>query len=192
MNIYTETAEAILQSEGARRIYDSLSPIYGEAYVGLWLMQVIGMELDDFQTWSEDFLLQVTPSTATWTIEFWEASYNIAPDPNMSLEARRKAIENKMLTRAPVNPAKIKQIVQNIAGVDADLNENVSKNKFEVIIRRNIDINLIEKIEKTIDEIKPAHIIYDLKVALLFEAFPPVYVGTFVSQHLQYKIEVIS
>ena len=46
--------EQILTSESAKQMIDYVSPIYGKSRIGLWLFQVIGLEIDDVKTICED------------------------------------------------------------------------------------------------------------------------------------------
>ena len=46
----TDLMEKILTSENAKQMIDYVSPIYGKSRIGLWLFQVIGLEIDDVKT----------------------------------------------------------------------------------------------------------------------------------------------
>ena len=46
----TDLMEQILTSESAKQMIDYVSPIYGKSRIGLWLFQVIGLEIDDVKT----------------------------------------------------------------------------------------------------------------------------------------------
>ena len=43
----TDLMEQILTSESAKQMIDYVSPIYGKSRIGLWLFQVIGLEIDE-------------------------------------------------------------------------------------------------------------------------------------------------
>lgn len=162
MSVKTELAEKILQSPQARYIYESVSPVYGDSYTALWLMQVIGMQLDDFQTWSEEYLLQVTPLTATWTINYWEMEYNLLPPADWTLEKRQQQLLAKMLYHAPLPSYKLEQIAENIAGIAVEVKENTAKNTFQIAIKGYAGAGKLKQIKKNIHGIKPAHLIFQL------------------------------
>lgn len=163
MRYRTQLMESILTSPQAQNIIDYLTPIYGEAYVFLWLLQSIGVVLDEGDTFVEEFKEQVTPATATWTIEFWEKEYGIIPDPAWSIEQRRQNIISTIQYKAPINPKKMEDMVSSIVGLPVYIKENSSKNAFTVNIQ-GYATEYSRAIE-TIEEMKPAHIIYEIKVS---------------------------
>ena len=60
----TDLMEQILTSESAKQMIDYVSPIYGKSRIGLWLFQVIGLEIDDVKTICKDIFenLDIIPS----------------------------------------------------------------------------------------------------------------------------------
>lgn len=62
----TDLMEQILTSESAKQMIDYVSPIYGKSRIGLWLFQVIGLEIDDVKTICEDIFDQIFVDRATW------------------------------------------------------------------------------------------------------------------------------
>ena len=97
MRYRTDLMESILTSEEAQKIIDFVTPIYGEAYVFLWLIQVVGAALDECITCTDQYFNQVTPQTATWAIEFWEDEYAIIPDCSWDLAQRRQNVMAKKM-----------------------------------------------------------------------------------------------
>ena len=91
----TELMEQILTSESAKRMIDYVSPIYGESRIGLWLFQVIGLELDDVQEICEDIYDQMFISRATWSLLYWEKAYGITPLSDQTIEQRRQQIKQR-------------------------------------------------------------------------------------------------
>lgn len=191
MSTYTDLAERILQSPSAQRVFEMLSPIYGQSYVGLWLMQVIGMQIDEMETWSNEYLLQVTPETATWTIELWEREYNILPQPWMSLAERQKQISNRMIERAPINPHKLQTMIANLTGAEVQIEERIDRNTFGVYIQAYMGEEVEDHIRQIIDTVKPSHLIYDLRVAIILYGYPKYHIGCAVSQYQLFKVNVI-
>lgn len=165
MNTYwTETMEEILTSPEAKKIISFLSPLYGEARTALWLFQSIGVQLDDIRKWGDEYKLQTSPLSATWSLDYWEQEYNIPFDPLMSMQQRRDRITSRIRDRAPMNPTVLAQIASSAAANSTvEIEELISKNKFRVWITTMPGRNDEAKIRAEIDRAKPAHLIYDIQ-----------------------------
>lgn len=129
----------------------------------MWLLQVVGYALDDCVSCTDQYLAQVTPQTATWTLSFWETEYDIIPDPAWDLEQRRQNIMAKMRYKAPITPKKLEDMVSATIGHRVEVTENVDKNKFRVFVYGYT--NNIDRAIRAIDKAKPAHLIYDFSLA---------------------------
>lgn len=189
MRYRTKLMESILTSPQAQKIIDYLTPIYGEAYVFLWILQSIGVVLDEGYTFVDEFINQVTPSTATWTIEFWEKEYGIIPYPSWSIEQRRENIISTMHYKAPINPKKMEDMVSAIVGLPVQIYENTGKNTFTVNILGYTQeySRAIEAIEK----MKPAHIIYDIRVSEKAQSILNDYYKIFVTELTNLSVFII-
>lgn len=157
----TELTKKILQSKAAQRIYEQLTPVYGEAYTFLWMLEVIGRAIDEAQEIAESFELQVVPQTATWTLPYWEKQYNIATNESIPIEQRQKYITSVLQTRKAINPYRLEQLISSIAGFKVTIEERISKNKFRVIIHGYV--RDLTEIRKKIDAVIPAHLIYEIR-----------------------------
>ena len=189
MSYRTDMVEQILTSPEAQKILEYLSPIYGESYVGLWLLQVIGMQLDKVSNWTAEAALQVTPQTATWALDFWEKEYGIVPLDNWTMEQRRQNIIAQMKFVAPMTPKKLSEIASASAGVPVDIKENTGKNTFTVLVRRFTEN--FDRTKKVIDEAKPAHLIYNIQIAYLILSEHKVSIGTGVTLYQKFNIKVV-
>ena len=158
--MWTEKMNEILTSPAARRIVPQLSPIYGNAYVALWLFNAAGAEIDTMEQRSDDLLLQVIPQTATWSIPYWEEDYGVRSNDSLSLEERRRNLLSAIRMRAPMNPAWIEKVLSTLSETSVHIKENISKNRFEVIADDELDILTKQKLQDKLKEIKPAHLIY--------------------------------
>ena len=202
----TELIERILKSPKAREIIGWLPPVYGEAYVFLWLLEVIGRELDDMAEWSEgvkDQALddmaewsegvkdQALPQTATWSLPYWEERYGIPSNPELSVERRRASILFKMNSRAPVNPHKLEEIVSKVTGVPTGVEENTGKNRFAVRCLGYIDSLAVERAKEQINLIKPSHLVYDINVAIRHKAGHVSYMPVVLQVRKTYEVEVV-
>ena len=158
----TELMREILKSPMAQKMIQEISPRYGNAYVFLWIMQVIGIEWDEMQEWAESYRLQVVPQTATWALEYWERQYNITPTPDWSYERRRKNIITKRNSRGPMNPAKLETIAEVAAGFPARIKENTAKNEFTIYISATKDIVDEEAVRAAVQNAKPARLTFKI------------------------------
>lgn len=181
--------ESILTSAEAQKIIDFITPTYGEAYAFLWLLQVVGAALDECVTSLDEYFNQVTPQTATWTIGFWESEYGINPDPSWDLEQRRKNVMAKMRYKVPITPKKLEDMVSSIIGHEVKVNENISKNKFQVFVYGYTKDT--QKAIKAIEKAKPAHLIYDFIVSDYVKVDMTLSTFAAVSVHERISINVI-
>lgn len=184
----TELMEQILTSESAKRMIDYVSPIYGESRIGLWLFQVIGLELDDVQEICEDIYDQMFISRATWSLPYWEKAYGITPLPDQTIEQRRQQIKQRREKKA-LNPARFEKILSSLSGVEAKIVENTGKNTFQVIFYGTV--NNYDEVLRRIEQLKPAHLICDVHVSEVSESETNInYV--IVSSSCEYSSVIIS
>lgn len=155
----TEMMDRILTSESARKMIDYVSPIYGKSYVGLWLFNIIGLEVDELKKICDELYDQVHVNTATWSLSMWEKEYGITSIEEQTIEQRRERIL-QMQKKSAMNPSKLEKLIESITGVDTDVIENTNKNTFLVRLKGQID-NL-DYVKEQINLVKPAHILYSV------------------------------
>lgn len=173
----TELAEKILTSDSARQMYNYVSPIYGNSYVGLWMFQVVGLELDRMMGYFEELPTQLNPATTTWLLPLWEERYGITPEADWTIERRREAVISKRKLNAPITPEKLGDMLSALAGVLVEVIENTGKNKFSVYVRDNIPAEKFAGAKEFTDEAKPAHLIYDIEIAARNDVNISNYIG---------------
>ena len=186
----TKLAEEILTSDCARQMYNYVSPIYGNSYVGLWMFQVIGLELDRMMSYFEDIPNQLNPATATWLLPVWEERYGITPGADWTIQRRRDAVISKRKFNAPITPVKLGDILSAFAGVPVEVIENTGKNKFSVYVRDNIPVEKFAGAKEVTDEAKPAHLIYDIEIAARNDVAISSYMGMGVTIDKIHYVEV--
>lgn len=102
-------------SESAIRMLDMVnSGWYDKSYVGKWLFQVMGMEVDTVKTLFEELRQQAFVESATWALGYWEEKYGVARNGNLSLEKRRNRIKEICQLKYSMNPERIKKIAETI------------------------------------------------------------------------------
>lgn len=161
----TELAESILKSDEAKKIYNMVSPIYGNSYVALKIFQAQGKELDRAKELAEDVSRQLNPETATWLLPLWEERYGITPGADWTLERRREAVISKRKYNAPIVPKKMGALLSALIGVPVDIAENTGPNQFTVYIRKNVTVDKYANAIQFVDEAKLAHLIYNIEIA---------------------------
>lgn len=186
----TKMTEKILKSPEAQKIIDFVSPIYGEAYVGLSLFNAIGTVLDDLDAFPERFKDQVALQTVSeeWALSYWEEQYKIYPEKDWDFRTRKKNLMEKTGNHF-YNPKKIENILSVMTGYNVELKENTGKNKFNVLIRGYVED--LTNVKAFVDKVKPAHLIYEIRISELFEIEICMFTGCFSSEHKIYEIEVI-
>lgn len=159
----TELMESILTNKTAQRIIDWVSPIYGNSYVGLWIFQAIGIVFDEIYTIADQLRYETNFLTADMLLDMWEKQFGIATDSSLTLEERRARILAQKLSRGASNPERIRAAVSAaLGGAEVEITENVSKNKFVVTVLEQID-SIVPAVA-VIERMKPAHLIYELRV----------------------------
>lgn len=144
-------------SPTALRMMSRISPIYDRSYVGKWIFQVMGLDMDDVRLRFEELRLQAFPETATWGLTYWEQRYGITPSSTQTLEERRRAVLLKRNSREPMNPAKIEHIIQTMTGMTAMVTENVADYTFAVEIFSDGSPIDFDAVFSKLKRIKPSH-----------------------------------
>lgn len=186
----TELMEQILKSKKGQELVQMMSPLYGEAYVALWILEAIGQILDEMAEWSESLADQTRPQTATWSLPLWEKQYGIVPDPSWDIERRRQNIINKMRQRAPMNPHKLASIIAVAAGGGCIIEECTGKNHFTVHLSGISVLENEDYVRAVIDKAKPAHLIYDIVITELITCEVQTYTGVALTEYIHETIPV--
>jgi len=160
MRYRTDLMQEILKSPNAQRIIDFIAPIYGESYVGLWLLEVIGLALDQVTGYAESLREQALPQTATWTLPYWEDEYNVTPDENWTTAQRQANVLAKVKYVPPVNPEKLAEFASAVIGAPCKVMENIAKNTFSVEFQGYVPT--LERLKSVIEQAKPAHLIWQI------------------------------
>lgn len=177
--MWTEKMNEILTSPAARRIVPQLSPVYGNAYVALWLFNVVGKEIDNMEQRSDELQMQEFAQTVTWAISYWEEGSGIVPDETMPLDQRRQRLISKMQLRLSATPYRIANLAYAVCGAKARVSERTSKNTFTVFISSIPNKSVTQDVRNAIEKIKPANLLFDVQYEQGTEA--KIYVGGIVS-----------
>lgn len=185
----TELMRAILTDEMAQTIIDWVPPVYGDSYVGLWIFQAIGSLLGEVRDICESLMNETSPATATLLLDQWEEQYGLQHDSSLSAEERRSRIVRKRLSRGACNPAMLAMSVSEaLGGIQVEIQENVAKNTFAVVLADVVTD--VTPAVAVLDRVKPAHLIYEFRVAAQTAAATRVGIGIAVTQTEIMEVEV--
>lgn len=110
----------------------------------------------------EDFQNQLAVTTSTWGLGLWEWVYGIETDLTKSYEERRNVIEAKMRGSSTSTVALIRSVAESYVGA-VRIEEVNSEYKFVIYMVDEIGIpENINDLKKTIREIKPAHLDFEI------------------------------
>lgn len=140
---------------------------YDNSYVGKWLYQVMGMEMDDAVELIQSLPYQAFPETATWGLQYHEVLFGLPVNPaGKTIEERRKRIMKKRNMRAPLNPYKLEEYIYLTTGVKVHITENVRPYTFRVDFEDMDFVYSLQKLYEEIRNIKPSHLsfLFGLKI----------------------------
>lgn len=156
--------EDILQSKAGQRMIETVSPIYDNSYVGLWMYEAMGREWDALLDVIESLKTELSPESATWMLELWERRYGITPPSGSTIEQRRQAIIRMRALPSPMSPYRLENYLEAVTGRKVQVIENIDDYTFGIIITGGDDeapMNM-ELLRKEIRRHKPSHMAYDL------------------------------
>lgn len=186
----TEMMIQILTSPSAQKMIDYVSPVYGNSYVGLWLFQAIGTILDPVAGYAEALRTEANPITSVLLLEMWEQHYALPSDSSLTTEQRQARLAAKLRSRGPCNPKRLAAAISSaLRGAEVDIEENVAKNTFLVNIREVIDD--ITPAVAVIEQMKPAHLIYQIRVATQTVSEVDIKVAIAMTQAERYRVEAV-
>ncbi len=161
-------------SPAAKRMLKTVSPIYDHAYVGKWIYQVMGLEIDEAWEFFKELRLQAFPETATWGIAYWEQRYHIAPDNSLTLDERRQRVIIKRGKRKPMNPARMEQFVRAVVQRNIWVEERNEEYSFYVYIYPGETQVDYQGLITIIRSVKPSHltpvVLFETEVKLSIQA----------------------
>lgn len=150
-------------SESAKRMMSRVTPIYKDSYVGKWLFEVMGLELDEARRIIENISDQCFVEKATWGLRYWEERYGIPVDETKSLDARRKAVLAKKRRAAAMSPAALDDILESLTSRDIEISETTDDPyTFAVQIGEGTNVVDIPAVIEKINSTKPSHLAYEI------------------------------
>ena len=152
-------------SKTALKMLDMVSHgFYDDSYVGKWLYQIMGAQLDVIGASIEDLPYQSYVDTATWGLRYWEQLYGIETDETLSYEERRAEIHAIEAVGMPINPERIRMTLENITGRTWAIEEINSEYRFLLTVYQGEDTVNWKRIIAWLNKVKPAHLSYSFDI----------------------------
>lgn len=153
--------EDILQSEAGQRMIETVTPIYDNSYVGLWMFEAMGREWDSFVNIIESLKSELDPDTATWMLPLWERRYGLQTDTSLSYDERRRKIRQRRTNKRTFNPRRVEQMAENITGLPARVVESIADYTFAVYLTATTSDD--ETLRRAIKRLKPSHMSFEIR-----------------------------
>lgn len=137
---------------------------YDDSYIGKWLFQVMGLEMEDARRIVEELPYQAFPETATWGLRYHEQKYNLPVRENLPYEERRKYIFQKRDTRTPMNPYRMEVILGSILGRKVHVDdESGSANTFMVKVEPGDNAADVSAAIQKLKAVKQSHVAFTVR-----------------------------
>lgn len=149
-------------NETAKQMISRVSPIYDKSYVGKWLFQVMGLEMDEARALVESLRDQTYLERCTWGMRYWEERYGIEVDETKDLEERRAAVMAKRGSRRPLSPAALEDILETLTGRGVSIEEQNESCSFVVSLDEGDSAVDYTALISKIDAAKPSHLSYTI------------------------------
>ena len=152
-------------SESAKRMLSYVTHgWYDKSYVGKWIYEVLGERHDYLAQIIGEMRLQRHVRTATWALGYWEELYGLPIMEGLSYEERRARILARQADKGPMNPERLRTMVEGWTGRSAEIKEKNDQYSFEVRILPSEEEGSIDVLGliRNIDVVKPAHLGYVL------------------------------
>ena len=162
--------EKFPSSESAKRMLRSVDSggFYDNSYVGKWIFQIMGLEMDEAKQIIEELPYQAFPETATWGLRYHEQKYGLPVREGLTYEERRRLIYSKRDERAPMNPYHMEVILENISGRKAHVDDASGPvNTFTVTLEAGDNVVNVAALIKKLKEIKQSHVAFTMKFTSL-------------------------
>ncbi|EMT38142.1 Uncharacterized protein conserved in bacteria (DUF2313) [Thermoanaerobacter thermohydrosulfuricus WC1] len=150
------------------RIMQYLPEYYQNSKVMGAIAEAQGTELDMLYTALDEVLNQFFIDTATWGLDYWDEFLGLKTVA-YPLEERRRLLKSKLAMQPPVTRERLKKLLEDVAD-GADVIEHYGEYTFDVVLLVKTKLRTtFEKILEQIEDIKPAHLAYQVILGFLHE-----------------------
>lgn len=139
-------------------------PYFYNNYVVNPIQDALSSEVDSFNTSLDDTLNQFFVDSATHGLDRWEKMLGI-PKNTFDYQTRRENIKAKMRSRGTTTIAVIKNVCEAYSNAEVDVIVDHANYSFIIDFVGSIGIpKAFEELDRTIEEIKPAHLSHSYKI----------------------------
>ncbi len=162
-------------SEAAQRMLSYITTHwYDNSYVGKWVFEVMGQEIDAVKAIVDSLPDELKYQTATWALKYHEKKYGLPVNADLTDEERRALIKQKKLeNKSPMTPWRMAEILKAYTGEEVcniyDINDEgwedyfSHPNTFIVQVDGNATVDM-SALRKRLDTIKQSHTTYELEI----------------------------
>ncbi len=158
------------RSEAAQRMLSYVTQHwYDNSYVGKWVYEVMGREVDTAVDISEALALQFDIYTVTWGMKYWERMYGLPVKPSLDIEERRKLVLAKMSPHEASTPYWMEKELSEASGYTVNVYDKTDPgpysfdhpNTFMVVLSDDSEMDF-DHTRAVIENMKQSHTLYDL------------------------------
>jgi hypothetical protein len=152
------------------KLIDFLPEAYKKSPPTIEIQNALDRMCGKIETDIEDLRKQFFLSTATWGLSLWEWMYGIETDLSRDTEWRRSRVGAKIRGKGTTTVGMIRNTAEAYTNGECDVVEYNAESRFEVVMVSIIGIppNL-DDLQKTIEEIKPAHL--DFRIVIRYNTW---------------------
>ena len=144
-----------------KKLIDFLPEAYKKSPPTVEIQNALDKMCGRIETDIEDLRKQFFLSTATWGLNLWEWVYGIETDLSRDLEWRRTRVGAKIRGKGTTTIEMMKNTAEAYVQGAVDIIEYNDEYRFEVVMADIVGIPPnMDDLQKTIEEIKPAHLNY--------------------------------
>lgn len=189
------------KSEAANRMLSYVTKgWYDRSYVGKWIFEALGREVDTAEKLVDELPYQFFIDTATWGLRYHELKYGLPVREDLSYEERRALIKLKRDSQYSMTPYRMESILFDQFGVEVHVNDTNDPGGFAFEHPNIFSVTFVQdgnekgfdtlKAKDLIDKLKLSHTLYHYRYWLMLEVSQKVECD--ISLELRSKVSVWS
>ncbi|HJB29735.1 MAG TPA: YmfQ family protein [Candidatus Blautia faecavium] len=168
------------KSEAANRMLSYVTKgWYDRSYVGKWIFEILGKEVDTAEKLVDELPYQFFVDTATWGLRYHELKYGLPVREDLSYEERRALIKLKRDSQYSMTPYRMESILFDQFGVEVHVNDTNDSGGFAFEHPNIFSVTFVQdgdgkefdtlKAKVLIDKLKLSHTLYHYRYWLMLE-----------------------
>lgn len=189
------------KSEAANRMLSYVTKgWYDRSYVGKWIFEALGREVDTAEKLVDELPYQFFIDTATWGLRYHELKYGLPVREDLSYEERRALVKLKRDSQYSMTPYRMESILFDQFGVEVHVNDTNDPGGFAFEHPNIFSVTFVQdgngkgfdtlKAKALIDKLKLSHTLYHYRYWLMLEVSQKVECD--ISLELRSKVSVWS